>query len=645
MKTQNELDINGKLEYAENYLMTLDSYSEDEMNEIKRKFASVKSEIKRRWKSVRSRIDLFEKNNENWLNGVFELPKKHSKAGRPQKLFEEASERSKRRKTEQLRQSDSPNKIIYAAQMELRAQGQRHASNILKEISENRDRANLYVKAVECPKATQAHISPEDALKMFVKANLTMAQYEIIRNTTGNLPCYSILQQHKKTCYPAKESFHVTEDSAEVKLQAVIDHTAERLLKHLGEVLNTLKDDDCNTLQMICKWGCDGSQQAQYKQKFENDSACDSHIFISSFVPLRITYGSNKILWQNPTPSSSNYCRPIRVRFVKETVDVTNEEIQYIENAESKLKPTSVTFGSRSYKVKCNMLLTMIDGKVCNAATGTKSTLRCYICGATSKEFNDISVRRPVHKETLKFGLSILHARIRLFETLLHIAYKLPVQNLPAKSESDKLLIKQNKERIQEEFKQKLGLRVDFPKAGFGNTNDGNTSRRFFTNHELAAEITGIDVTLIKRFKIILECISSGYKIHKDRFEKFTKETAELYVQLYNRHPMTPTLHKILIHGPEVVENALLPIGQLSEEAAEARNKHFRQYRQNFARKFSRIDCNTDVIQRLLLTSDPFIAAGSKTLYKNKKAFMPETLEMLVCEENEEECENYDELM
>jgi hypothetical protein len=41
---------------------------------------------------------------------------------------------------------------------------------------------------------------------------------------------------------------------------------------------------------------------------------------------------------------------------------------------------------------------------------------------------------------------------------------------------------------------------------------------------------------------------------------------------------MTPPMHKMLIHGAIVIENALLPIGQLSEEAAEARNKYFRLY-------------------------------------------------------------------
>lgn len=51
------------------------------------------------------------------------------------------------------------------------------------------------------------------------------------------------------------------------------------------------------------------------------------------------------------------------------------------------------------------------------------------------------------------------------------------------------------------------------PKAEFGNTNDGNTSRRFFSNPEVVAEITGVDFNLINRLKVILEVLTSGYKV------------------------------------------------------------------------------------------------------------------------------------
>lgn len=47
------------------------------------------------------------------------------------------------------------------------------------------------------------------------------------------------------------------------------------------------------------------------------------------------------------------------------------------------------------------------------------------------------------------------------------------------------------KKKIQDEFLKQLALRVDFPKPGFGSSNDGNTARRFFENYKKSAEITG----------------------------------------------------------------------------------------------------------------------------------------------------------
>lgn len=39
---------------------------------------------------------------------------------------------------------------------------------------------------------------------------------------------------------------------------------------------------------LISKWGCDGSQQAQFKQKLQNNADNDANIFQSSLVPLRL---------------------------------------------------------------------------------------------------------------------------------------------------------------------------------------------------------------------------------------------------------------------------------------------------------------------------------------------------------------------
>jgi len=53
-------------------------------------------------------------------------------------------------------------------------------------------------------------------------------------------------------------------------------------------------------------------------------------------VPLRLTRytkGSNKkvILWENPLPSSTRYCKPLKFMYEKETSDVTRTEVEKIE--------------------------------------------------------------------------------------------------------------------------------------------------------------------------------------------------------------------------------------------------------------------------------------------------------------------------
>ncbi|GBN65234.1 hypothetical protein AVEN_80857-1 [Araneus ventricosus] len=72
---------------------------------------------------------------------------------------------------------------------------------------------------------------------------------------------------------------------------------------------------------------------------------------------------------------------------------------------------------------------------------------------------------------------------------------------------------------------------------------------------------------------------------------------------------MPVCLHKILFHGKDIIEACILPIGSYSEEDQEARNKHNRQYRELFTRKTSRINTNTDLLHRLLITYYPYIAS------------------------------------
>lgn len=154
-----------------------------------------------------------------------------------------------------------------------------------------------------------------------------------------------------------------------------------------------------------------------------------------------------------------------------------------------------------------------------------------------------------------------------------------------------------------------MGILVDMPKQKAGNTNDGNTARRFFKDAHTTAEITGININLIKKFHTILICINSGYAIDTDAFQRFAEETSKLYLLEYSWYNMPVTVHKILYHGSEIISSCILPIGNFSEEALEARNKETRNYREMFTRKTSRVDTNTDLLNRLLISSDPLIAS------------------------------------
>ena len=69
----------------------------------------------------------------------------------------------------------------------------------------------------------------------------------------------------------------------------------------------------------------------------------------------------------------------------------------------------------------------------------------------------------------------------------------------------EKKSVDERKKKIQDDFRDKLSLRVNIPKQGFGNTKDGNTARRAFKNAEVFAEITSVDVEVIVRLREVLK--------------------------------------------------------------------------------------------------------------------------------------------
>lgn len=229
----------------------------------------------------------------------------------------------------------------------------------------------------------------------------------------------------------------------------------------------------------------------------------------------------------------------------------------------------------------------------------------------------------------MSFGLSPLHSWIRFFECLIHISYKLELKTWQARGEEAKKIVETTKRQIQERFREELGLLIDMPKQQAGNTNDGNTARKIFRAAEISSQITKIKFDIIFRFRVILETLNCGFQIDLEKFDIYVRETREMYLKEYFWYPMPVSVHKVLFHGKDIVSSFILPIGQFSEEAQEARNKDNRKYRELFTRKCSRVATNEDLIHRLLITSDPFIASLRSSPKTYRQKLLPEVLSLL----------------
>lgn len=618
-------------------------------SELKKKLSVFLNKFTFLWNKCHRRPDYFEKCHVNWLNGEIDIRVGDSdnefektQMGRPMKNFDDSSNRSKLRKIKPLVDNYSETEVLHAAKVSLTLSGKRDAASMLDQLTMTPTRATKIKKTFLIPTIHPIPYTPEKALALFVNANLTKATYNLIRQqaklqNSNIYPSYGKILAAKNDCYPAKEGIVITEFSAEIQLQSLLDVTIKRLTIFQQDVLNE-NVLDIDQLEIIFKWGCDGSSnQKEYKQKFHVEEISDSDLFVISIVPLQFsakTPGTKlpKILWQNPVASSPRFCRPIKFVMKKETAELTKQEVANIRDQVTKLKPTEILVNNKLMLVKQTLLLTMVDGKVCSSLTNTSSQ-KCLICKATPKQMNDPQLHRQLSTENYSFGLSTLHCYIRFFECLLHIAYRLDIEKWQARAPAEKESVKNRKNHIFQRFRNELGLIVDQTKQGTGNTNDGNTARRFFQNPDLSAEITNVNVNLIKKFGIILSAMSSGLPINPEKFKVYTLETRNLYLELYPWFYMPSTVHKVLVHGSEIIQHCLLPIGLLSEEAQESRNKDFRNYRERFTRKTSRKDTNQDLLHRLLITSDPIISQVLPS-YKKKQGILNSEIRNLLKEPN-----------
>jgi len=208
-----------------------------------------------------------------------------------------------------------------------------------------------------------------------------------------------------------------------------------------------------SSAELILNYGLDGSTgQANYNQAYSNGQSNndDSSLFASTVTPLRLIDSAGNVLWNNRTPQSIRFCRPLKLEFLKESKAVVIQENLHIQEEIKNLIPCKVILNDKQIiYVKFSLYLTVIDGKVLNALTNTKSFQACPICNATPKDFlmnkNFKYFQFVPILDNLKHGVSPLHSWIRFFEFVLHTGYKISVRKWRITSPEDKILVSERK--------------------------------------------------------------------------------------------------------------------------------------------------------------------------------------------------------
>lgn len=117
--------------------------------------------------------------------------------------------------------------------------------------------------------------------------------------------------------------------------------------------------------------------------------------------------------------------------------------------------------------------------------------------------------------------------------------------------------VRKRKTKMQRQFRERMGLVEDQPRAGgAGTLNDGNTAWRAFRDPKTFSETTGVD-EIIKRLAVILNDLQSQERVVSERFDEYAMETAEFTTTC--GFYMPAGIHELLVHGTTVIETLLLP--------------------------------------------------------------------------------------
>lgn len=452
-------------------------------------------------------------------------------------------------------------------------------------------------------------VSPERALAMYVALNLTKWAYVtdvILKNYKRryrilSFPKFSELVKEKRNCYPNREDVLISKTSARIRLQGLMDLTTKRLLASLDIDFDETKPK--RQFKLISKWGFDRSASQSLCHKKRDEMAFN---FMICVVPLQLV--SNDVtVWRNERPCSASYCRPVLFKFMKYNKQNVRAELQTVQAEIDALFPTILD----GIIVSHQFMSKVMDIEY-HSVTPQSVASVCTVCKATAIKNNphmdSIKERQP-NNNMNTYGLSSLQAWIRSMESLLELSYRFDVKSWQPKTIAGQRKVNRRRKQTQTELRFTRFL-LDINEQTFESLYKGNSARHFFKHGNIYNLLTNIDEELLERICVILQCLSSGRKVILPKFREYCHDTATLYMELYPWYYMPYPLHKLLIHGPDHVENyTVIPIGTLCEGITEATDREYWKYKKCLMKKFPIRMWNVKILFHLLLSSDPLLTS------------------------------------
>lgn len=334
-------------------------FNDEELKIAEEKIHAVKVLFSRDWtsKNVNRTWSKFEVKHREWLQKSFDykatadvsnfVPKN---GGRRTLTFDDSSQRSKRQKVAVvLEKCENSSKLLMTAAIRCsKAEKDVSQAKILSRLVQEEDSSRILKKI----NSEYRMMTVSEALQFMLDANLSVDQYNKTRNAVHGLGCkifpyYKQVAAEKEKCYPAGIS--VTSTCAKVPWESLIEHTLQRIIEAKSEDIEDKISNLGNAvnLKFIVTVGMDGTGSQSLYNETINENQHESSLFVTAMTPLQLQTEDDKlILWTNPSPQSTRFCRTQQLIFQKETVEANKQEYKSIIKALDEVEDIRITLRS-----------------------------------------------------------------------------------------------------------------------------------------------------------------------------------------------------------------------------------------------------------------------------------------------------------